>query len=79
MGRNNHYRVDGIHARYFFQTGSMAGIPKAVVKTAIEEVADTAKHAISKMESILPSNFPEEIHASVKAAVAIRLEELCLR
>ena len=78
VGKNNHYRVAGIHARHFFQTGNMAGIPKAIVKTAIEEVADAAKHAISKMESILPSNFPEEIHASVKAAVTVRLEELCL-
>ena len=78
VGKNNHYKVGSIHARHFFETGKKAGIPKATVKTAIEEIADTAKHAISKMESILPANFPEEIHVSVKAAMSAKLEELSL-
>ena len=78
VGKNNHYKVGSIHARHFFETGKKAGIPKATVKTAIEEIADTAKQAISKMESILPTNFPEEIHASVKAAMSAKLEELSL-
>ena len=78
VGNNRHYRIDQIQARHFVQTGAKAGLPKTLVHNAIEEIFDTAKIALSKVENKLPAAFPEEIHASVKAGIAARLNRLAL-
>ena len=41
-GCNRHYRIDDIHGRHFIQTGEEAGLPKSLVRAAIEEVARMA-------------------------------------
>lgn len=76
VGRNRHYRIEDIHGRHFVQTGDEAGLPKALVRAAIEEIAAAAAAATRKIESILPANFPEPIHAAVSAAVKARLHRL---
>jgi len=38
VGDTNHYRIDQIHARHFVQTAERAGLPKSLVREAIEEV-----------------------------------------
>jgi serine/threonine-protein kinase HipA len=76
VGSKRHYRIDEIHARHFVQTANNAGLPEGIVQEAISEVADTAKGAIGMVETMLPADFPEEIHASVKTAMMTRLESL---
>jgi len=73
VGNNNHYRIDRILARHFSQTSDRAGLPKALVHSAISEIADTAETALHQVEAALPEGFPETIHASVRTALMKRL------
>lgn len=76
VGENNHYRLDGIHARHFIQTGEQAKLAKRLVRNAIENIKAKAGGAIEQIEEALPEGFPEEIHASIKATVSQRLRSL---
>lgn len=76
VGDNRHYRIDQILGRHFVQTSERAGLPKTLVQSAIGEIADVAKTAIDRIETMLPNDFPEAIHASVKAAMEKRLYSL---
>ena len=76
VGDNNHYRMDKIHARHFVQTGNKAKLPKGTIRAAIDEVADGANSAMERLEDSLPSDFPGEIHASVKTALFKKLRML---
>ena len=76
VGDNNHYRMDKIHARHFMQTGNKTKIPKHMTRAAIDEVADGADRAMERLEDSLPSDFPGEIHASVKTALLKKLRML---
>ncbi|HEX6979583.1 MAG TPA: type II toxin-antitoxin system HipA family toxin [Alphaproteobacteria bacterium] len=78
VGTSRHYRIDDIHGRHFVQTGEAAGLPKSLVRDAIEEMADTADRALSRLESGLPKDFPVTIHSAVKSAVKNRLGNLRL-
>jgi serine/threonine-protein kinase HipA len=78
VGDNNHYRIDQIHARHFVQTAERAGLPKAIVREAIEEVRARAEKAITQMEAALPAGFPQYIHESVSADMRSRLPGLAL-
>src|SRR3546814_11725988 len=55
-----------------------AGLPKAIVREAIEEVRAQAENAITQMEAALPTGFPHYIHESVSAGVRTRLPSLAL-
>ena len=72
VGDNNHYRIEQIHARHFIQTAERAGLPKAIVREAIEEVRAETDNAVAQMESALPAGFPEYIHESVSAGMRKR-------
>ena len=76
VGDNRHYRIDQILGRHFVQTSERAGLQKTLVQSAIGEIADVAKTAIDRIETMLPNDFPEAIHASVKAAMEKRLYSL---
>lgn len=76
IGKNRHYRISDILGRHFIQTGEAAGLPKSLVRDAIEAMADTAEDTIGKIESELPAGFPEVIHTSVRAAMTDRLRRL---
>lgn len=78
VGTKNHYRLDGIHARHFVQTGEKAGLPKTLVRAAIEEIVATVDDAVQQLENNLPGDFPEEIHISVKTAMNAKLQSLRL-
>ncbi|MFN4281612.1 MAG: type II toxin-antitoxin system HipA family toxin [Alphaproteobacteria bacterium] len=78
VGSNRHYRVDEIHGRHFTQTAENAGIPKKTIEDAIAEIAESANAAIDQVETLLPDDFPSEIHASVKAAIKVRVQGLAL-
>ncbi|MFZ5675069.1 MAG: type II toxin-antitoxin system HipA family toxin [Pseudomonadota bacterium] len=76
VGDNNHYRIDGIRSRHFFQTGKAAGLSKSAVAAAIDEIVDTTGRAMTTLAEGLPPNFPENIHASVSRAMSERLRLL---
>ena len=77
VGKNRHYKIEGVFGRHFVQTGERAGLPKRMVPTCIEEMADRAPAALEAVENELPPDFPEGIHNSVKEAVLDRIE--CLQ
>ena len=78
VGDNNHYRIEQIHGRHFVQTAERAGLPKAIVREAMEEVGAQAEKAITQMEAALPLDFPEYIHEAVSAGMRRRLPGLTL-
>lgn len=73
VGTNNHYRIETIHGRHFVQTGEKAGLPKALVGEALNEVAAAANGAMMRVERLLPPGFPAHIHNAVSEAMEARL------
>lgn len=78
VGTNRHYRMEEILGRHFVQSGEAAGLPKALMKEAVESMADIADRALAEVEQALPSDFPDRIHGSVKAGLAERLKRLAV-
>ncbi len=76
VGENNHYRFERIHARHFIQTGEQAKLPKRLVRDVLEDIRTKASEALEQIEGALPAGFPEDIHASIKAAVTKRVRSL---
>lgn len=79
VGARRHYRIDEIVGRHFVQTGREAGLPKALVQKAIEDMADNAADALEKTAQVLPADFPAGIHDSVSAGVLKRVRQLTVR
>ena len=75
-GENRHYRIYQLQIRHFIETGVAAGLPKSLINRSIESIVDTADKAFEKLESVLPSDFPPEIHASLSKAMFARLKNL---
>lgn len=76
VGDHNHYRIDGIRGRHFFQTGMAARLSKSMIRAAIEEIAGTADTAFEQLAGDLPQHVPEAIPTSVRKAVTARLRIL---
>jgi len=75
-GINRHYRIDEIQARHFVQTADAAGLPKHIVRDALDEITEAVEGAIGRIEAALPPGFPEPIHAAVKTAVETKARRL---
>jgi serine/threonine-protein kinase HipA len=76
VGDGRHYRLDEIKGRHFIQTTERAGLPGALAREALEEVAQVADAAITTVERHLPGGFPNYIHDAVKAGLTRRLKDL---
>jgi serine/threonine-protein kinase HipA len=76
VGNNNHYRIDEIQARHFFQTGEAAGLSPSLVRRAVEDIAARMESALASLEDELPANFPPALHESVSAGVQRRMRVL---
>jgi serine/threonine-protein kinase HipA len=76
VGNGRHYKIEDIRGRHFMQTAVRAGLPASLAGKAMDEVAKTVDSAMKKIESQLPPDFPEEIHASVQRALKYRLHRL---
>lgn len=76
VGHNRHYRIDEIVPRHFFQTAEKAGLSKALIRKAIEDVASSMDKALEVLEAELPADFPENLHESVRAGIRPRLRVL---
>ena len=70
------YRIDEIHGRHFVEMGRAAGLGPAVIRQALAEVRAAAEQVRGRVEATLPADFPEAPHASVQAAIAVRLARL---
>ncbi|MTJ82246.1 MAG: type II toxin-antitoxin system HipA family toxin [Telmatospirillum sp.] len=75
-GGNRHYRIGDIVGRHFAQTGEASGLPRSLIREVIEQMTDTAEDALRRIENVLPADFPEAIHTSVKSAVIGRVRSL---
>lgn len=73
VGTKNHYKIADIQRRHFIQTAKQAGLPDYIAQEALEEIFGMMGKAIQNLEEKLPSDFPEEIHASVLSAMKARL------
>jgi serine/threonine-protein kinase HipA len=76
VGNNNHYRIDEIQTRHFFQTGEVAGLSRSLVRNAVEEIATRMDDAMASLEAELPPDFPPTLHESVLAGVQRRMRVL---
>lgn len=76
VGNNNHYRIDEIQARHFFQTGEAAGLARSLVRSAVEDIAARMDGALASLEAELPVDFPPTLHESVSAGVQRRMRVL---
>lgn len=76
VGSNNHYRIDEIQLRHFFQTGEAASLSRTLVRAAIEDVAVRMDGALASLEAELPADFPPTLHDSVSAGVQRRMRVL---
>ncbi len=78
VGTNRHYRMDEIVGRHFVQTAVAAGVPRRLVADILDEVRSTVDDALVRVEAMLPPDFPERIHRSIKTAVRARLPALTI-
>jgi len=76
VGDNRHHRIDEVQPRHFFQTAEKAGLPKALVSSAIENIASRMDKAAAALEAELPAGFPQELHVSVSAGIQKRMRVL---
>jgi serine/threonine-protein kinase HipA len=76
VGTNRHYKISEVLGRHFIQEGEAAGLPKSLIRDAIDEMSDTAKDAIARIEDELPPGFPKAIRNSVKDGINARLPKL---
>jgi len=76
VGNSNHYRIDEIQTRHFFQTGRAAGISPSLVRKAVEDIASRMESSLTSLESELPADFPPALHESVSIGVERRMRVL---
>ncbi|GGF78030.1 toxin HipA [Azorhizobium oxalatiphilum] len=72
VGTRGRYRVDDIVPRHFLQTAAAAGIGEPLVRVIFADLAQTAEARADAVFSTLPPSFPEELVASLRAAIARR-------
>lgn len=76
VGNNNHYSIDEIQTRHFFQTGEAAGLSPSLVRGAVEDIAARMEGALASLEGELTADFPPALHESVTAGVQRRMRVL---
>lgn len=65
VGTHQHYRIDDIAPRHFFQIGDAAGLSKTLIQKALAEIATKMAGALSTLAAELPADFPQDIHDAV--------------
>lgn len=76
VGDKRHYTMDYIQGRHFVQTVKRAGLPEAIARNALEEVAKESEAAWKAVEKRLPAGFPEKIYTSVRRGFAARMAKI---
>ena len=76
IGKNKHKVADYILRQHYFETGAMVNVPKQLIKNSIDEIIDTLDSVFEKVESMLPDDFPMEIHESIMRGAKRRVSQL---
>ncbi len=76
VGDNRHYVIDYIQGRHFIQTAERAGLPVSLATDALQEVARDADEALTRIGNQLPSDFPKQLHSSIKNGIKSRLRKI---
>lgn len=76
VGDNRHYVSEDIYGRHFIQSGLKARLPKSLARLAIDQICAAAEPALTSMENLLPSDFPEDLHRKVSTGMRERLNRL---
>lgn len=76
FGNSNHYKVANILSRHIVETGVQSGLSRAVVQGLFEELQETSHAIVEATFNQLPEGFPEELLASIDAALKARLHLL---
>ena len=58
--------------QHFLQTAVRAGVPTALVRTALAQLADQVEPALIALEAKLPADFPPALHETVAGATRQR-------
>ncbi|MFV0623498.1 HipA domain-containing protein [Sphingomonas sp. ac-8] len=75
-GSSRHYRIDEVLGRHFAQTAKAAGVGPRVVEQVLAGVKERAIAAADAARSAMPDDFADDIHDSIRNAIAARLAEL---
>lgn len=57
-GKNRHYHWDDIQIRHWMSTADLCRFPEESIRKIIEDVCDNMEKVISRIEEILPKEFP---------------------
>lgn len=76
VGKDRHYRMHEILGRHFVQTGEAAGLPRQLVRDALDEMAGRTEAALEQVRTELPKSFPRSIDESVSRGVVDRAKKL---
>lgn len=72
-GKSRHYRIVEVLGRHFVQTAKAAGMGPTLVERVIDDIRERAEGAADIARSAMPGDFADEIHESIRSAVAARL------
>ncbi len=75
-GNSRKYTIDNITGRHFRETAAEAKLGPTIVNRVFEEIREAASTAADTALAVMPSDFAESIHLSVRAAIARRIEKL---
>lgn len=76
MSVGGHYRMDEVAGRHFVETAARARIAPSLATEVMADVQNTAAEAFDRVLEQMPATFPEQLHASVRAAAESRLRLL---
>jgi serine/threonine-protein kinase HipA len=72
-GKNRHYRIVEVLGRHFVQTAKAAGMGPTLVERVVVDIRERAEGAADIARSAMPGDFADEIHESIRRAIAARL------
>lgn len=76
IGRNRHYSVANILPQHFMQTTVLAGVGAPLMRTILEELAESAVRQTEAVIASLPRGFPDQLITSVRDAIKQRTQLL---
>lgn len=76
VGDNRHYQISNVVRRHFEQTGKIAGLGQAIISKVIEDILISEFSILDKVQEMMPKDFSNKIHESVKAAFVRRIRLL---
>lgn len=78
VGKGRHHRMHEILGRHFVQTGEAAGLPRQLVRDALDEMSGRTEAALEQVRTELPRSFPRAIHESVSRGALERAKKLTI-